>query len=1811
MYFAHRHDRQEMLPPIMPSHHLRSGRSVDKARRLPSRTPQVSSTTSLGDTTGSLASLGGYSQGSSSREWDDQRHHARHGSPNRRDPSRERRNSLRGRQILPLTAREPRHRGGPDPDGDLITTITFRAERAEARGTAETPEATLPTLTPPPTANAAEKPRSESPALKLSPRHFLRKGAGLATQEAVASVNRQRFGRRQPQHAEVEEASPPSRPPLPHINQTSERTSLRRPSMGIPTIELTRLGTDSDVLPALQRTPSTNHSPMDRVVSHLSQAASDSVAWPDSASSAADDPSPSTLEAFDGLSPNSGHAKTINVWVQEPERRGISAMQFERFFNRFCGDVIYEDLEEPKPLCLPTTLCQACVQANRADPEVKNRSKRPRETNLYAVTELIIKPETAMLGVSYSELINPDGLQVDYFISHHWAEDFGEFVQSVLRHAIVAAPEMGGLMEWTAVVYWCCAFANNQHQVELGETLQKSPFYQALNSKNCRGTVMNLNQAATALDRIWCIYEVYLTHTLDKPFTLNFKLGPLVGVVQETKEKDSWVFHIFKMLQHIDVQQADATSPDDYRKIMGEIANFQSRDGRSGPQALNRVVKAMLGSQAIFTLARRGDMGAVRRALELDADPNIPDTLGIRPLTYAAGNGHEEVVQTLIAGKANADAQKGANEVLAMFSPNRAERRRCIDFVRALDEAETGGVHSQAISRALLQHTTSRCQDLTSALDADNAELRLEVVRELRSLLHALVDHRNKLMRDQEEDQAARDPDDPASGEDERVAIGRHAKSLAPYMADPDPRVRIAVVEAVTSIKAFDLSCLKVPKRMIQEDDLHIVINSSEKLNVVHLAAMQPYPNALYMLATGVDWALDPKALRALDGLGRNIAHLAVRSGHLECLAMMVGELKLPRSSLMLKDSEGRTPVHYAALNGDSGSLRAFVDLASLTPGELTSPDNTGSHAAHLATARKYWRFLGVLVNDCGISVDALCLRDTEGRNVAHLAAANGDSQTLRYLAEKCRLPHSALEQADHWFRTPAHHAALADSAEVLALLQELGAPLHLPMGPLEPQIGAVAIVNQSNEVVRGHIGDRYLLGKVVWVDRHQKMRFEYEKGIKDTEGVEADRCDLAPTPLVLAEKFGRKEASEFLSNAWTPIVAEVSGQIQKEELMLQARRGALPSGVLVSHGAYASVEKFLQKGLLDVKELAKRDAGGCSCLHRAARTGVAEAVYSILHVGQFTEEDMKAADKQGWSVVHHAAAAGNAACLEVILQLCQLPHSFLVTPDNWGRTPAHVAAEFDAEEVIKVLAKHQAPMHETMGEPVLQDGVVALVQARENWGWATNRSRGGFSNTDRPGTGAFGMGHVKSMGGRSDGQTVGARTMGEIDIDLTEDESSYTLGRVNRVFAGDQVSIKHESGFREGCVELDRCTFCPMPIVLADRRGRTSAVRALLEAAWKPFAEAVASAALAVGCDPEMWEWEDVEEIFREEALSGARPAGAFVARRCEGMAALLQELLSLEVVTTEELLTPDQQGRTALHRAAGSGQATVLLAVKELSGATHEQVEALDLQGRGLLHHAALSNDAECVRTVIRFTPRPPLELAEEDSWHHTPIHLAATVDGVEAIKALIEMGVPFDKHMGPTKLEDGTVVLVQTREAEEEAPAEWQLALVRGLAGNNLTVKFHGCKETKVLVEKCEVAPTPLALAEKLGKQAAFAKLKEAILGSSRRKLHAVGTVAGTVQGAAKQMAMGFRMAKTQSAQSEAGTPRAFGHTASTKEPSGSASPKPPAFKQRSFGRLPPSFRSLQDPTRMSTPRRRFRGAALTVMAELRLARAMKLQ
>ena len=55
------------------------------------------------------------------------------------------------------------------------------------------------------------------------------------------------------------------------------------------------------------------------------------------------------------------------------------------------------------------------------------------------------------------------------------------------------------------------------------------------------------------------------------------------------------------------------------------------------------------------------------------------------------------------------------------------------------------------------------------------------------------------------------------------------------------------------------------------------------------------------------------------------------------------------------------------------------------------------------------------------------------------------------------------------------------------------------------------------------------------------------------------------------------------------------------------------------------SLVSLLFAGLLSAADLSKRDAMGCSCLHRAARTGIPEVVCSIVKLGTFAAEDFMA----------------------------------------------------------------------------------------------------------------------------------------------------------------------------------------------------------------------------------------------------------------------------------------------------------------------------------------------------------------------------------------------------------------------------------------------------------------------------------------------------------------------------------------------------------------------------------------------------------
>jgi hypothetical protein len=130
------------------------------------------------------------------------------------------------------------------------------------------------------------------------------------------------------------------------------------------------------------------------------------------------------------------------VIIENPCRRGVRLKDLLDFFQKECGDIVYEDEQKSKPICMATKLAKECNLRNqKLLEEIGAGRKRRLEPNLYAVDELLIRPQTEGQKISMAELWwsqqaeqakNPDGFLIEFFISHFWGEDFGEFMQSPL-----------------------------------------------------------------------------------------------------------------------------------------------------------------------------------------------------------------------------------------------------------------------------------------------------------------------------------------------------------------------------------------------------------------------------------------------------------------------------------------------------------------------------------------------------------------------------------------------------------------------------------------------------------------------------------------------------------------------------------------------------------------------------------------------------------------------------------------------------------------------------------------------------------------------------------------------------------------------------------------------------------------------------------------------------------------------------------------------------------------------------------------------------------------------------------------------------------------------------------------------------------------------------------------------------------------------------------------------------------------------------------------------------------------------------------
>jgi hypothetical protein len=136
---------------------------------------------------------------------------------------------------------------------------------------------------------------------------------------------------------------------------------------------------------------------------------------------------------------------------------------------------------------------------------------QPHTVTMHDLNAHVVLPATAERKCSFVELVASAEQPPEWFVSHAWAGTLDDMLACLAEHA-----RLRGLSEESAP-YWVCIFANNQHGFsadgEANAAPEHTPFARALTL--ARGLLAVIDEGATQLERVWCVYEMFLASTLE------------------------------------------------------------------------------------------------------------------------------------------------------------------------------------------------------------------------------------------------------------------------------------------------------------------------------------------------------------------------------------------------------------------------------------------------------------------------------------------------------------------------------------------------------------------------------------------------------------------------------------------------------------------------------------------------------------------------------------------------------------------------------------------------------------------------------------------------------------------------------------------------------------------------------------------------------------------------------------------------------------------------------------------------------------------------------------------------------------------------------------------------------------------------------------------------------------------------------------------------------------------------------------------------------------------------------------------------
>jgi len=914
--------------------------------------------------------------------------------------------------------------------------------------------------------------------------------------------------------------------------------------------------------------------------------------------------------------------------------------------------------------------CDTYNQQHAAEIESEQPGFFKQGPNLYAVDVYIVTPlsKPAQAGEcparrhdrrnriprargrsSFSELLNPHGCSVHFFVSHFW----GHLFQTTMAALTAWADARWELMDVAAsmdIVYWICLFAVNQHNAaeEVGDVPMRGPFNAAL-SQAKGGAVMVLDQNAEPFKRIWCLFEVHRLHELGRPFELITEWGSLSSVAQTASSTRPQVLE--NMLETTaaaiwasSALSARASVVEDKHRIWHAICD----------ETLNKLpLQEMLREHDVQSSA-----GCVRHFGDFDSRVHGLLATPLLEIYIQSGNWGQAI------GCIAQGARFGREQLWAV-------RRLMLQEHQAQDgNSQNAAACILELQSFWLQVAASRSYVAEASLllregaDVNYAESKYGFTPLLYSAQHGSVGMVSLLLSARaniNQRNLYRSTPLMLAAKSGHFSLVRLLWEASASVVPADAYGKTALRNAVQ--RGHDLVVRLLLPAATGRDRLPILLgvaaqrgNASVVRTLLEASAAINYRNPkadgntslIYAaeggFATVCSMLLDGRADIALGNVrGRTPLMQAAAKGHLSTIRLLLDR----RAEIAQTDARGQTCMTYARHHGQDAVVALLVDAGA----DPTSSANLLAHASNSEAGTIITQLLLLMVTQI-LPFDTLAvIREERGGFTCLIAAAMQRDQGLAIAL----LEHAAnVEVADYDGQTPLIHAVKQGRSEVVQLL------LHADANPTTPDCEGVTPLMAASGIGSNQVAGLLLEARAdvqaVNMKGETALHLASMKGwqavvellVSAGADLEAVDDESAFTSLIMAAREGQLTTVQTLidsgasvnradSEKWTALMmAATGGHTQVVETLLRARASVCAQNI---HGVAALALATHHPATSEVLLAAQADVNSSSYvdgetpLMKAAEEGCARMAQLLLEA----RADVAQTNKCGRTAIGYA----------------------------------------------------------------------------------------------------------------------------------------------------------------------------------------------------------------------------------------------------------------------------------------------------------------------------------------------------------------------------------------------------------------------------------------------------------------------------------------------------------------------------------------------------------------------------------------------